>query len=243
MSELTLYLDLLSQPCRSVYIFAKANDIPFKNHELQLFKGDHLSEDFGKVNPLRKVPALRDGDFTLAESTAMLRYLANKYETPDHWYPSDIQKRARVDEYLAWQHTNTRPHAARVFWIKAMAPYLLGHDAPDEKLQPALCEFINTLTAIEDQFLQDKPFIAGDEISIADIVAIVEIMQPVAAGVDVFEDKPKLATWKSRVLQVIGANLFKEAHDRILRVKEMEKQPPSPELKERLTTKLDYFLR
>ncbi|KAM4049092.1 glutathione S-transferase theta-1-like [Anomaloglossus baeobatrachus] len=243
MSDLTLYLDLVSQPCRAVYVFAKANNIPFKHEEVLLFRGDQMAEDFGKVNPLRKVPSLKDGDFTMAESTAILQYLANKYKTPDHWYPSDLQKRARVDEYLAWQHTNTRPHAARVFWIKGMTPYLLGHEATPEHLNPALSEFNTTLKSIETKFLQDKPFFAGDEVSIADLVAIVEIMQPISAGVDVFEDKPKLSAWKHRVEEAIGADLFKEAHESIMRIKEMQSRPISPELKERLKARLAYFTR
>ncbi|XP_044145584.1 glutathione S-transferase theta-1-like [Bufo gargarizans] len=243
MCDLTLYLDLMSQPCRSVYIFVEANDIPYKYQEVLLFKGEQMSEDFGKVNPLRKVPSLKDGDFLMGESTAMLLYLANKYKTPDHWYPADIQKRARVDEYLAWQHTNTRPHGSKLFWIKAMTPYLLGHEATPDTLDPPLCEFNATLATLQDTFLQNKLFLAGDKISMADLVAIVEIMQPFAAGIDVFEDKPKLSAWKQRVEDAIGADLFKKAHDKILRIKEMQNLPIAPELKERLKAKLEYFTR
>ncbi|KAM5194195.1 glutathione S-transferase theta-1-like isoform 1-T1 [Mantella aurantiaca] len=243
MTDLTLYLDLMSQPCRSVYIFAKATNIPFNNYEVLLFKGEQLSEEFGKVNPLRKVPSLKDGDFTMAESTAILLYLVNKYKTPDHWYPADIQKRARVDEYLAWQHSNTRPNGSKLFWIKGMTPFLLGHEATPETLEPVVTEYNNTLTAIEDKFLQCKPFIAGDEISIADIVAIVEIMQPVASGFEAFENHPKLAAWRKRVVDAIGAELFKEAHEKILHVKEMQNMPIPPELKERLKARLLQFTR
>ncbi|XP_077149584.1 glutathione S-transferase theta-1-like [Ranitomeya variabilis] len=242
MSALTLYLDLLSQPCRAVYIFAKANNIPFTHQEVLLFRGDHLKEDFGKVNPLCKVPALKDGDFTMAESTAILQYLANKYKTPDHWYPSDLQKRARVDEYLSWHHANTRPHCSRVFWVKGMTPYILGHEAAPENVNPALSELNGTLTAIETKFLQDKQFFAGDEISIADLVAIVEIMQPISAGIDVFEDKAKLSAWKQRVEEAMGADLFKYLRSELItRFKEHQSLPP--ELRERLKARLDYFNR
>ncbi|XP_038315255.1 glutathione S-transferase theta-1 isoform X4 [Vulpes vulpes] len=69
---LELYLDLLSQPCRAVYIFAKRNGIPFELRPVELRKGQHLSDAFAQVNPLKKVPALRDGDFTLTESLWVL---------------------------------------------------------------------------------------------------------------------------------------------------------------------------
>ncbi|XP_063769101.1 glutathione S-transferase theta-1-like isoform X2 [Pseudophryne corroboree] len=151
----------------------------------------------------------------------MLLYMVNKYKTPDHWYPSDIRKRAQVDEYLAWQHLSTRPLVSKLFWIKAMTPYLLGHEATSDKLDPVVTKFNNTLKNIEEYFLQDKPFLAGDEISIADLVAIVEIMQPVGAGIDVFEDKPKLSAWKHRVEEAVGAELFKDAHEAVLHAKDL----------------------
>ncbi|XP_063769112.1 glutathione S-transferase theta-1-like [Pseudophryne corroboree] len=115
-----------------------------------------------------------------------------------------------------------------------MTPYLLGHEATPDKLDPAVAEYNNTLKNIEEYFLQDKPFLAGDEISIADLVAIVEIMQPVGAGIDVFEGKPKLSAWKHRVQEAVGAELFNEAHEAVLHAKDMKNRPIPPELKERL---------
>ncbi|XP_068098638.1 glutathione S-transferase theta-1-like [Hyperolius riggenbachi] len=242
MPDLTLYLDLLSQPCRSVYIFAKANNIPFNHHEMWLFKGDQLSEEFAKVNPIRKIPALKDGDFTLAESTAMLLYMAEKYKMPDHWYPSDLQKRARVVEYLSWQDANTHFRGSKLFWLKVMAPFLLGHELESKKVDAALAEFNTTMTNVEDHFLRDKPFIAGDKISIADLVAIVEIMQAVGAGVAVFESRPKLAAWKQRVVEAIGEEIFREAHEKILNVKDEQKNTTlPPAAKARFKIRLDFW--
>ncbi|XP_065502450.1 glutathione S-transferase theta-1-like isoform X2 [Caloenas nicobarica] len=67
-----LFLDLLSQPCRALYIFARSNNIPFEFKLVDLMKGQHKSEEFQKVNLLMMVPALRDGSFTLAESPWVL---------------------------------------------------------------------------------------------------------------------------------------------------------------------------
>lgn len=49
---------------------------------------------------------------------AILLYLARKYKVPDHWYPRDLQACARVDEYLAWQHTALRRNCLRALWHK-----------------------------------------------------------------------------------------------------------------------------
>ena len=51
-------------------------------------------------------------------SIAIMMYLAEKFGTPEHWYPSDLQKRARVNEYLSWQHMAIRMHGSKIFWLK-----------------------------------------------------------------------------------------------------------------------------
>ncbi|KAE8634603.1 hypothetical protein XENTR_v10002362 [Xenopus tropicalis] len=174
----------------------------------------------------------------MAESTAMLLYMARKFKTADHWYPSDIQKCAKVDEYLAWQHTNTRPNGSKVFWVKCLTPLILGQEAPAEKVDAVVAEFNTTMNNFEEKFLGNKLFIAGDEISVADLVAIVEIMQVVAGGINVFDDRPKLAAWKKRVVEALGEELFLEAHEGILNAKKMASEPLAPELMEFLKSKL-----
>ncbi|XP_026885810.2 glutathione S-transferase theta-1b [Electrophorus electricus] len=215
---LEMYLDLFSQPCRSVYIFARKNNIPFDFKKISLLKGEQYGKDFGQINVLRKVPAIRDGDFCLAESIAIMMYLAEKYHTPDHWYPAELQKRARVNEYLSWQHNVMRTYGSKVFWLKFMIPKIMKIEVPKEKMDAALEDLDGSLKLLEEKFLQDRPFIAGNKISLADLVAIVEVMQPVGAGLDVFEGRPKLRAWKERVRAAIGAELFDEAHQGILEI-------------------------
>ena len=51
---------------------------------------------------------------------AIIRYLSKQYreKIADHWYPSDAKSQAKVDEYLEWQHTNTRISCAMYFQTK-----------------------------------------------------------------------------------------------------------------------------
>ena len=53
-------------------------------------------------------------------SAAIMTYLVDKYHLPDHWYPKDLQKRAKVDEYLHWHHNNLRKEA-KLFYYKVSA--------------------------------------------------------------------------------------------------------------------------
>ncbi|KAM8918305.1 glutathione S-transferase theta-3-like [Lycaon pictus] len=238
---LELYLDLLSQPCRAVYIFAKKNGIPFELRPVELLKGQHHSDAFAQVNPLKKVPALKDGDFTLAESVAILLYLSRKYEVPDHWYPQDLQARARVDEYLAWQHTTLRSSCTRAMWQKMMSPVFLGEQVPAETLVSTLAELDRCLQLLEDKFLKDQDFLAGPHISVADLVAITELMHPVSAGCQIFKSRPKLAAWRQRVEAEVGKDLFQEAHAVVLKAKDLP--PADTSIKEKLKPSVQVLLR
>ncbi|XP_022623820.1 glutathione S-transferase theta-1-like [Seriola dumerili] len=215
-----LYLDLFSQPCRSVFLFAKAVGIPFEFKRVDLCTGQQHSEEFGEISMIRKVPVMKDGSFILTESTAILKYMVQKYSTlvADHWFPADLQQRARVNEYLSWQHMNLRAHGSKVFLLRSLFPVIMGSEVPKEKMDAAVEDLKQSLDLLEEKFLQNKPFIIGDKISLADLVAIVEIMQPVGAGVDAFEGRPKLLTWRARVTKEFGEKLFDEAHKTIMNV-------------------------
>ncbi|XP_067861565.1 glutathione S-transferase theta-1-like [Heptranchias perlo] len=214
---LELYLDLHSQPCRAVYIFAKKNNIAFEFKSVDLSAGQQFSKEFGKVNALRQVPAIKDGDFTLAESLAILKYLARKYQTPDHWYPADLQKRARVDEYLAWQHMTIRYQGTRIFMFKSLLPALTGQPISKDRVDEAQEDMQSVVQSFENKFLQDGRYIVGEQVSLADLVALVELMQPVGAGLDPLEGRPKLIEWRERVKSAIGKELFDEAHEKMMK--------------------------
>nr|XP_046241813.1 glutathione S-transferase theta-3-like [Scatophagus argus] len=215
-----LYLDLHSQPCRSVFLFAKVNGIPFELKFVDLTAGQQYSEEFGKISIIRKIPVMKDGSFILTESVAILKYMVQKYSSSvaDHWYPADLQQRARVNEYLSWQHMNLRSHGSKVFLLRTLFPIIMGSEAPKEKMDAAIEDLNQSLNLLEEKFLQNKPFIVGDKISLADLVAVVEIMQPVGSGLDVFEGRPKLGAWRGRVKKELGEKLFDEAHEVTMKV-------------------------
>ncbi|XP_041346981.1 glutathione S-transferase theta-1-like, partial [Gigantopelta aegis] len=103
MGDLKFFFDPISQPSRAVWIFLEANQIPYQSCVVDIAKGEHrTNEDFLKVSANKTVPAIDDNGFKLFESAAIMKYLAAKHNVPDHWYPKDIEKRAKIDEYLSW---------------------------------------------------------------------------------------------------------------------------------------------
>ncbi|XP_061115876.1 glutathione S-transferase theta-2 [Conger conger] len=216
---LEIYVDLLSQPCRAVHIFLNHNKIPHKVKMVALRKGEHKTPEFTSFNPMQKVPVMVDNGFVLTESDAILKYLATNYNAPEHWYPTLPEKRARVDEYTAWHHTNTRPFAAKVFIMEVLLARMNGQPPDPEKLQRALGQMNEMLDKLEDMFLKRKPFLCGDDITLADLLAICEIMQPLGGDRDILKERPKLLAWKSRVQSVLKDS-FDEAHGVLYRVRD-----------------------
>lgn len=56
--------------------------------------------------------------YSVSGSVAIVRYLCRELKLPDHWYPQDSRLQAKVDEYLEWQHNNTRIFCAMYFQQK-----------------------------------------------------------------------------------------------------------------------------
>ncbi|KAM9622462.1 glutathione S-transferase theta-1-like [Trichechus inunguis] len=214
---LELYLDLLSQVCRAVYVFTKRNSAPWSCSKagLRVARGQHHSDAFAQVNPMGKVLALKDRDFTLAESVAILLYLSRKYETPDHLYPQDIQTCIHVDEYLAWQHMALRSSCTCTLWQKVVFPVFLGEPVPPETLAAKLAKLDRCLQLLEDKFLQNKAFLAGPHIS------------PVSAGCQIFEDRPILPARRQCVEAAVREDLFQAAHAVIMKAKDLPPVDPS----------------
>jgi glutathione S-transferase len=109
--------------------------IPYQAKEIALRKMEHMTEEYVQVNPLKKVPVIDDSGFILTEryfeekkmivkfienfhfSVAILSYLSDKHKKAD-WYPTELQKRARVNEYNNWQHLNLRANGSMLFQTK-----------------------------------------------------------------------------------------------------------------------------
>ena len=105
----------------------------------------------------------------------VFRYLAREKKIADHWYPADSRAQARVDEYMEWQHLNTRAHCATYFIHRWLIP-MQTKKIDQKKVASAEKTMISCLDDFERVWLGggEKSYVAGDNISVADILAVCE---------------------------------------------------------------------
>ena len=103
-----LYSFTITPNNRKVEAFVKHFDLPVEVYHVNFRKGDTKTDEYFAINPMRKVPALVDGDLRLWESNAILVYLAARFPETNA-LPESIEERADVDRWLHWQSCHLMP--------------------------------------------------------------------------------------------------------------------------------------
>jgi glutathione S-transferase len=105
-----LYHHPFSQHSRRVRMVCHELGITPKLVAISLEEGEHRSPAFLALNPGHAVPVLEDGDFVLSESHAIMKYLcAGQAPASERLYPVDRAARAKVDQWLDWNHCKLNP--------------------------------------------------------------------------------------------------------------------------------------
>lgn len=130
------------------------------------------------------------------------RYLKSTTKhIPDSLYPSDIKAQARVDEYLEWQHNNTRMLCATYFQLLWLLPRVFGKEGDPKQIADIRKRMEACLDQIENIWLAGgkRKYLVGDQLSVADIFGVCEIEQTRLTGYDATVGRPNLSAWWDRV--------------------------------------------
>ena len=112
--------------------------------------------------------------FTMSESHAIMRYLATTRDVADHWYPKDARKRAVVDQYLDMHHSYIRQGIGAYTFKKLFAPMIINKVYKEEELEFHKIMLARSLRNFEERLSQSK-FLCGNEMTIADLSAAMEL--------------------------------------------------------------------
>ncbi len=168
------------------------------------------TEAYGKINPNRMIPSIRDGDFALWESLAIVRYLCDRYGAGT-LSPADPQMRAIADQWMEWS-------ASRAFMPVIYLFFATVRTQPAER-DPAKIASLNKeahdALTILDRHLADRPYVCGDEFTMGDIPIgcvvyrhfNVEVERPALPHVEAWYDRlTTRPAYQDHVMRHFGTN-------------------------------------
>jgi len=182
---------------RRVRIFLAEKGLKIPSEVLSIPKGEHKGEAFLAVNPLGQIPALKldDGE-VLTESVSICRFFEALNPDPpmfgkgpkgvaevDMWVRR-VEMRLMIPVGMVWAHTH--PFTARV----VIPQYTEFGESNRPRVYGALKYF--------DEALADRPWLAGKDYSIADIVLLTTIDFGIFIGIDIPPERTNLKAWHER---------------------------------------------
>jgi len=209
-----LYYLPASSPCRSVLLAARAVGVDLNLKLTNLMDGAHLTPEYLKMNPQHTVPTLNDDGFCLWESRAIISYLADKYGKDDSLYPKDPKKRALVDQRLYFD-IGTLFQRFGDYYYPIMFAKTPADPEKYKKVEESY-EFLN-------KFLENQDFVAGDNLTLADLAIIASVSTAEIVGFDLSK-YPNVAKWFENSKKIIpgydelnqpGCLKFKEMYDNL----------------------------
>lgn len=165
---LEIYGSPLSSPANKVCYVASFLQIPYQYHAISLAKGEHRTEEYLKINQYAKVPAINDDGFCLAESNAIIRYLADKHQS--NLYPKELQQRALVDQWIDFATQHVMLASSKIMFNTYF--YKMANIAQDERSLQDGHLFLNQYLPIVEHQLSKHPYMTGEQITLADIVML-----------------------------------------------------------------------
>ena len=194
-----LYMHPVSTACRPVRLLIAEHGVPCEEVMVDILQGAHYQDEFTSRNPNRLVPWIEDGDFRLTESSAILKYLAEKHDLP--CYPKDLKDRAKVNEVMDWLNTQFY----RDFGYGMVYPQLFPHHKrrSDEAHAGAIAWGEQGakvwLQVLNDYWIgPGKPYLCGDGITIADYFGAALVSIGELVGCD-FSTYPNVKRWLDNV--------------------------------------------
>ena len=187
---LTIYGSDLSAPANKVRFAANAIGIKYEYKRIDLRAGEHLKPEFLAVNPVGKVPAIDYDGFKMFESNAIIRYLADKHNSP--LYPKDVKERAVVEMWLDFGSMHVGAALSKVIYNRLFAPL---RDIPvDEASLKEGLKFLGRFLPVVDGQLAKNKYITGATFTLADINLLALFDPCELAGIDL-SAYPNITRW------------------------------------------------
>lgn len=176
-------LILYGAPCsvfvRKPRILLQEKQVKFVADPINLY--DYISDAFIQASPLHKIPALRDGNYTLADSSAICAYIEKKYPEPS-FYPTKPEDYGKALWYEEYADTVLFQAIAPCYYQTVLVP-LCKNQAPDiQAIETALKTKLPAVATYLDNELVNKSYLVGNQFTIADVAVVSMFMNMYTSG-------------------------------------------------------------
>jgi glutathione S-transferase len=194
---LKIYATPLSANGRKVLAVSRHLGLKAEIYDINVYRGEGLSEKYLAINPSGKIPTLVDGEFVLSESNAILLYLAEAHGANRLW-SGESKQRSRIAQWLFWESAHWQPA------LIALLSELVGHrllperipkprHAPDWNSAP-----VQPILKTLETGLSANAFLAGSTATIADF-AVAGMTTYFRAADFPLQRFAKIADWLARI--------------------------------------------
>ena len=180
---LTIYGKSNTRSLRITWL-AEALGLDYQFHAIDMAAGEHRSDNYLKIHPGGKIPAITDDGLALTESGAILNYLADRY-APGQLIPNiATAERANFDRWSFFALSELE----QPLWTIGKHKFVLPKDKRVKDVLPtAEWEYQKALTLLSEG-LASKPYILGDQFSAVDILLLQTLQWGLAFGQDLPQD-------------------------------------------------------
>ena len=191
---LTIFGFDFSSPANKVRFAANAMGLQYEYKPVNLLAGEQKSPEFMKLNPIGRVPAIDDDGFKVFESAVIIKYLADKNNSP--LYPKDLKKRTTIDQWIDFANLHVATALARVTFNRVMYKFL-NTEKDERSLNDGIKFLGNFLPMIEKQLKENKN-LAGNEMSLADInlLAVLDPAELSSVDLNIY---PSITNWRKNL--------------------------------------------
>ena len=191
-----LYYSPLSGNSRRAVMAVLHLQAPVELVRVDLPKGEHRQPPFLQMNPAGRVPVLEDEDFYLPESHAIMTYVADR--TPGQTlYPTELRARAQVNRWMFWSAHHLTPAISMLNW-EHVVKRILGLGDPDPNEVKRGERLVTETAGLLDRHLEGREWIAGPDLTLADLSIAAPLMSTVPAKLPV-AGFSNLQAWFARV--------------------------------------------
>ena len=156
---------------KKVTILLEEAGIPYRIVPCSIGTGDQFTEDFLRISPNNRMPAMVDDapadggpPLALFESAAIMMYLAEK---AGRFYPQDLRGRHEVNQWVIWQMANQGPKTGECGHFRR----LKDSQGDQSYAVRRFTDEVNRLYGVMNNRLYDRRYLAGDEYTIADMIS------------------------------------------------------------------------